>query len=155
MKNEKTTQKKKAPQKKEVIKRPRAAEKTDTNKKKFLECLESCLGVVSVACKKSKVGRSTVYEWFDEDKNFEKEFKYIRDELSVDFAESSLYQQIESNNTTATIFYLKTRGRHRGYTEVIEQKIETTDMHQVDYSKLSAKELKDLKKLQEKASGNG
>ena len=37
--------------------------------------------------------------------------------LMLDFAETSLHQQIEEGNTTATIFLLKTRGRKRGYIE--------------------------------------
>ena len=38
-------------------------------------------------------------------------------EQQLDFAESTLFQQMKAGNTTATIFFLKTKGRKRGYVE--------------------------------------
>jgi hypothetical protein len=38
-------------------------------------------------------------------------------ECVIDNAESELFRQIRSGNTTATIFFLKCRGRSRGYIE--------------------------------------
>lgn len=38
-------------------------------------------------------------------------------EVVGDLAEGKLYQQIKNDNTTAIIFYLKTKHRHRGYVE--------------------------------------
>ena len=40
----------------------------------------------------------------------------------IDFAESSLYKQIKDGNTSATIFFLKTQAKRRGYIE--KQEIE-------------------------------
>ena len=42
----------------------------------------------------------------------------------IDFAESSLKKQIKDGNTTATTFFLRTRGRKRGYNE--KQEIDLT-----------------------------
>ena len=37
--------------------------------------------------------------------------------VALDFAESQLHKQIQDNSTSATIFYLKTQGKKRGYVE--------------------------------------
>ena len=36
---------------------------------------------------------------------------------ALDFAESRLFKQIEDGVPSSTIFYLKTKGKHRGYVE--------------------------------------
>lgn len=88
----------------------------DTKKKAMLEALERSLGVVTTACKSANIARSTYYEWLKADKEFQEQVKDIAD-IAIDFAESQLHRQIRDGNTTATIFYLKTKGRARGYQE--------------------------------------
>ena len=51
----------------------------------------------------------------------------------MDFVESKLHKQIKDDNTTATIFYLKTKGKKRGYVE--RREVEMTA--EVSTSKLS------------------
>jgi hypothetical protein len=41
-------------------------------------------------------------------------------EKMLDFAESKLFKQIQDDNLTAIIFFLKTRGKARGYSERLE-----------------------------------
>ena len=85
-------------------------------KESLLKALEQSLGVVTVACKKASIPRSTFYKWMKEDEGFAKEVKEI-DNVALDFVESQLHKQIADNSTSATIFYLKTKGRKRGYQE--------------------------------------
>lgn len=88
-------------------------------KKALIEALEKSLGIVTVACKKVGVARQTFYNYKDSDP----EFKAAVDELenvALDFVESQLFQQIRENNSTSTIFFLKTKGKHRGYIERTE-----------------------------------
>ena len=85
-------------------------------KASILKALEQSLGVVTVACKKSDIPRSTFYKWLKEDEDFAEEVKDIEN-IALDFAESHLHKQIEDNITSATIFYLKTKGKKRGYIE--------------------------------------
>ena len=90
--------------------------KSDILKKQVVEALEKCLGVVTTACKQTGVNRSTFYEWYNKDEEFKKAVDSIGD-IALDFAESQLHKQIKDGNTPATIFYLKTKGKRRGYIE--------------------------------------
>ena len=90
-------------------------DKSDTIKKVTLEALEKSLGVVTTAVKQVGIARSTFYEWL-KDPEFKSEVDSIQD-IALDFAESQLHKQIQDGNTSATIFYLKTKGKKRGYVE--------------------------------------
>lgn len=94
-------------------------DQTEHNKKLLLEALESTLGVVHPACKQAGLSRTQFYQWKKDDPEFAKAVKEIK-EVAIDFAESKLHQQIKDNNTTATIFFLKTQGKNRGYIETSE-----------------------------------
>ena len=96
--------------------------KIEQHKKALLEALEQSLGVVTTACKQVGVGRTTFYEYLKADQDFKKKVQDIEN-TSLDFAESQLFKQIKQGNTTATIFYLKTKGKKRGYVERIENEI--------------------------------
>lgn len=98
------------------------ANKTLHTKKRLLQCLENNLGIVSAACKECGVSRTTYYDYYKKDKKFKAAADELAD-VALDFAESSLFKQIKEGNATSTIFYLKTKGRHkRGYIE--KQEIE-------------------------------
>jgi len=85
-------------------------------KESLLKSLEQSLGVVTVACKKADIPRSTYYKWLKEDEAFAIEVRDIEN-VALDFAESQLHKQIAADSTAATIFYLKTKGKKRGYVE--------------------------------------
>ena len=90
--------------------------KSDILKKELLAALEKSLGIVTTACKACQVARSTFYDWYNNDLEFKASVDDVG-EVSLDFAESKLLEQISANNSTATIFYLKTKGKKRGYVE--------------------------------------
>jgi len=85
-------------------------------KEALLKALENSLGVVTVACKAAGVPRSTYYKWLKEDKEFKAQVTDIEN-IALDFGESQLHKQIGDGNTSATIFFLKTKGKKRGYIE--------------------------------------
>lgn len=99
----------------------------DIQKKAMIEALEKSLGVVTTACKSVGIARSTHYEWYASDEDYKKAVDSVAD-IALDFAESKLHKNIENGDTTATIFYLKTKGKKRGYIERVEQEI-TGDMN--------------------------
>jgi len=108
------------------------ATKTDILKRNLLEALEKSLGVVTTACKIVDCNRSTFYKYYNNDQDFKSSVDELQN-LTLDFAESQLHQQIKDGNTTATIFYLKTKGKKRGYVE--RKEVEMTA--EVSTSKLS------------------
>lgn len=85
-------------------------------KETILKALENSLGVVTVACKQADIPRSTYYKWLKEDEEFSQAVKEIEN-IALDFAESQLHTQMKDGSTSATIFYLKTKGKKRGYVE--------------------------------------
>lgn len=87
-----------------------------TRKKDMVEALKSALGIVSIACKTVGMDRATHYRWLKDDPNYAEAVADVS-EIALDFAESSLHKQIKDGDTTATIFYLKTKGKKRGYIE--------------------------------------
>ena len=97
--------------------------KKDTNsnkiqhtKKALVEALEKSLGVVTTACKIVGIDRTTFYRYLKDDEAFAKQVQDIEN-IAIDFVESQLFKQIKDGNTTATIFYLKTKAKKRGYVE--------------------------------------
>lgn len=90
--------------------------KTELHKKAVIEALEKTLGVVTTACKQVGIGRTQFYEWLKTDEEFRKQVEDIQN-VALDYAESQLHKQIGDGSTAATIFYLKTKGKNRGYVE--------------------------------------
>ncbi len=101
---------------------------TDIHKKAMIEALEKSLGVVSVACRTVGIARNTHYEYYKNDAEYRRNVDSIAD-IALDFAESKLHKNIENGSDTAIIFYLKTKGKKRGYVE--RQEIEQTNIQRV------------------------
>ena len=113
--------------------------KFDSNKKRMLAALESALGVVTSAAKQASIHRSSHYNWMNPkhelfDPLYVRAVEDISD-VALDFAESQLHQKMQGvkianakgevlykrePDTTALIFYLKTKGKKRGYVERVE-----------------------------------
>lgn len=82
----------------------------------MIEAMEKSLGIVTSAAKSIGIHRSTHYDWMDSDDEYKKQIDSIQD-IALDFAESKLHKQIDNDDTTAIIFFLKTKGKKRGYIE--------------------------------------
>jgi hypothetical protein len=100
--------------------------KTDINKKAMLLALEKSLGIVTTAAKIANIDRSVHYDWMDKDPVYKKAVESIAD-MTLDFAESQLHKQIKDGEVTSTIFYLKTKGKRRGYIEKTETDVNLTN----------------------------
>ena len=113
-------------------------------KKALLQSLEKSLGVVTTACKAVGLHRATFYTYYNEDEQFKAKVDELEN-MALDFAESQLHKQKGDGSTSATIFYLKTKGKKRGYVERQELTgADGKDLAQPDLSKYSTQELKEL-----------
>jgi hypothetical protein len=97
--------------------------RTQVSKETLLEALEKSLGIVTEACEKSGLSRTQHYKWYKEDDDYKNAVDSIENKF-IDFAETHLKKQIENGSTQATTFFLRTRGRRRGYNE--KQEIDLT-----------------------------
>lgn len=99
--------------------------KTNSRKRKrpalevLLKVLEAKCGNLSETAKALKVSRRSVYNWLNSSKNYKEAFD-DHSEALIDFAESQLLKSIKKGSDTATIFFLKTKGKARGYVEKSE-----------------------------------
>lgn len=100
------------------------SQKIKHNKKILIKALRKTLGIVTPACEMCDLSRQTFYKYYNEDEDFKAKVDSMAD-IAVDFAETKLTELIEDKNPTAVIFYLKTKGKDRGYIEKSE--LEVTD----------------------------
>lgn len=88
----------------------------EDRKQVFIDNLKASGGIICVACESTGINRSTYYRWRETDNKFAEAVDEVMD-AQVDFVESKLMELINAHDTTATIFYLKTKGKKRGWTE--------------------------------------
>jgi len=89
---------------------------TDDRKSIMLDTLDKSLGVVTTACRAAGISRNTHYRWMKEDAEYAAAVDDLQN-VALDFAETKLFEQMKNNNTAAVIFFLKTKGKKRGYFE--------------------------------------
>lgn len=107
-------------------------EQRNNKKAEFLTALNSALGIVTAACQATGVPIRTYYNWYAADEDFREACDEVLN-TRLDFVESKLLENIRDGDTTSIIFYLKTKGKHRGYTErlpaVVQQATPVRDEH--------------------------
>jgi hypothetical protein len=79
----------------------------------FLLTLEKSMGIVSSTLKKMDIPREE-YEMWLKNVEFKRRIDGIND-ASLDFVENQLLKQIREGDLAAIQFYLKTKGKKRGY----------------------------------------
>lgn len=113
----------------------------------FIEALKLGKGIIEEACKATGVPRRTYYNWLEVHKDFAEQVADVK-EIAIDFVEGKLFKQIEDDNITGIIFFLKTIGKKRGYVERQENINRNVD-DAIDLSNLTDKELDDYIKYTE------
>ena len=79
-----------------------------------------------MACQEVGIDRQTYYNLLSRNPNFKKSVDDIQN-IAIDFVENSLMRNIKAGDTTATLFYLKTKGKCRGYQEKQEIDVSNKD----------------------------
>lgn len=86
----------------------------EDKKENMLKAMSDNGGNISEACKSVGVDRRQYYRWRRSDPDFAEASDEIR-EAATDYVEDQLMERIREGDVTATVFYLKTRGKRRGY----------------------------------------
>lgn len=105
--------------------------KLSKKQKKFIEIYSGpALCNISATCDAVGMSRRNFYYWKEKNEKFREAIEDA-EESNIDMAESKLKQAILNNDMTAIIFFLKTKGKKRGYVEQIEQKVEVNPFQQL------------------------
>ena len=98
-------------------------------KKNFPAVFMKVLGNITAACNQLGINNDTYHQWYKEDEEFAKKCDMVQ-EISLDFVESKMFKQIDGGDTTMIIFYLKCKGKKRGYID--KQIVELNQNHKVE-----------------------
>lgn len=74
---------------------------------------------ITATCTALGISRKTFYEWKEKRKKLAEGLE-AAEEAIIDFAESKLVEHINNDDVQALIFFLRTKGKKRGYVEKTE-----------------------------------
>lgn len=103
------------------------------NKKQrlFLDAFATvCASNISATCKKIGISRRTYYKWCENNPEFK---NLVNDELEslIDLAETKLQQNIMEGKEQSIFFFLRTKGKNRGYVETVENNVSINAFQQL------------------------
>jgi len=89
---------------------------TKDKKKAFLSVYKKKSINIGDSCIAAGISRMAFENWRARDASFAAALKEIEEQL-IDYTENKLLTKIKSGNLTAMIFFLKCKGKHRGWIE--------------------------------------
>ena len=92
-----------------------------------ISAIEESRGFASQAAAILKVSRTTFYKYIDKYATAKQALEDTR-EKRHDYVENKLMKLIDNGNVAATLFYLKTQCKQRGYVERTELKLDMTQL---------------------------
>ncbi len=96
--------------------------KRKCSQKQVIDALIAADGAITIAAKRLGTSYRHLKKYIDANDKLTEVLHGI-EESNLDAAESALFAAIREGNVTATIFYLKTKGKGRGYVEHDKQDI--------------------------------
>lgn len=94
---------------------------TRQKKAKFLKALEARMLNVTAACEAVEISRSIAYKWKSNDPDFAEKWKEV-EESFYDKLETTMFAKaLTEHDNTMLIWLSKTKMKHRGYVEKVEQ----------------------------------
>lgn len=104
--------------------------------KRIEAAIQKSCGLKIDICKIAKISRTTLYKKCLQYPKLESMIKEKQEE-TLDIAESKLLELIKQGNITAIIFFLKTQGKGRGYSERTEMSLSHRIEKEIDLNKLT------------------
>lgn len=117
-----------------MAKKKQDSPKTQHNKRALIEAMTKSLGIVTQACTSVKLDRATYYDYYNNDPVFKKAIDDIQN-VALDFVEGQLFKQINKGEVSSTIFYLKTKGKSRGFVERSEVEVAEVKSFKVGFGR--------------------
>lgn len=109
--------------------------KTAMKKRLLVQAMKDNLGIVSKATAIVGISRNQFYHYYNTDAVFRAEIDEI-DEITLDFAESQLLKKIEEGSERSILFYMKYKGKKRGYTDSLDITTNGENVNNVSVIKL-------------------
>lgn len=102
-------------------------ERIAKDKAAFIEALKESKGIIVKACQALSIDRQTYYNWRDADPDFKAACEEVT-EVTLDVLESvvlniAMAGQQERDQLNAAQFLLRSKGKHRGFSDKIETQI--------------------------------
>lgn len=95
-------------------------ERIRLQKDMFVKELKSRLGLIMMTCEATGISHDTVKNWARTDQKFLEQISGVQ-EYTLDAVEQRFLKKIiDEGDTTAMIFYLKTKGKNRGFSTRLE-----------------------------------
>ena len=88
----------------------------DKKKQEFLEALKKHLGIISHALDEAELSYGKYRRWMAADDAFRQEVQDIN-ERALDIVEGKMFELIHAGNANMIMFYMRTKGASRGYSE--------------------------------------
>lgn len=92
------------------------AKNPELHKKKLIKAMIKHLGIITKACEEVGISRNQFYVYYKTDEVFKKEIDDIN-EITLDFVEDKLFQNIKEGDRASIMFFIKYKGRKRGYVD--------------------------------------
>ena len=98
-------------------------EKRLSKKERFLRGFSKRMCNVSATCKAVGISRQTFYRWCDRSDNFKKQIEDAQEEFYDDLEMAMNTKALIDKDTGMLIWLSKTKMKHRGYVEKIDQNV--------------------------------
>jgi len=123
---------------------------TKINKTKFINALDKTGGILTQIANNLSVTRKTVYEFIDRNPDVIPFIEHEREKI-LDVMENSMINKAIKGDFKAQKFYLKTIGKHRGFTERVETELSGAIDNKIifELAEPKIKELDQPKKIKE------
>lgn len=94
----------------------RKSKNPELHKKQLIEAMKRFHGIVTKSCEAVGISKNQFYQYYKNDDIFRAEIDSMED-INLDTVEDKLFQNIMDRDRASIFFYLKYKGRKRGYVD--------------------------------------